>query len=231
MALAHLKPIFGQRPGSERARLLMICYYDPSGIPTIYENIANWQQFSRYRIEVLNLWPGRNGQPLQLPATLDLKPYAGVIIHCTTSYSPLNLFSLDQKLQRPFEEFDGLKILMKQDEQVQTSRFAEYIAKKKVDLVITCLPPEELEKVYPRHLVGDVDFIHAYTGYISPSLRQMKRRAVGERPIDVSYRGSIQPLEFGRLGFEKRGIRYDVAPAARVASNLKVDILRAQDIG
>ncbi|WP_210485554.1 hypothetical protein, partial [Microvirga antarctica] len=61
MALDHLKPAFGHRPGHRRARLLMVCYYDPNGIPTIYENIANWQQFSRYSIEVLNLWPGRNG--------------------------------------------------------------------------------------------------------------------------------------------------------------------------
>ncbi|WP_210497502.1 hypothetical protein, partial [Microvirga antarctica] len=178
-------------------RLLMVCYYDPNGIPTIYENIANWQQFSRYSIEVLNLWPGRNGQLLHLPASLDLKQYAGIIVHCTTSYSPLNLFALDTKLSRPFEEYDGLKILMKQDEQVQTNRFAEFIAAKKFDMVITCLPPEEVEKVYPRDIVGDVDFIHAYTGYIAPSLRDMPRGGMAERQIDISYRGSIQPLEFG----------------------------------
>jgi hypothetical protein len=34
-----------------------------------------------------------------------------------------------RQLNRPFEAFDGLKILMKQDEHVQTSWFAEYIAK------------------------------------------------------------------------------------------------------
>ena len=55
---------------------------------------------------------------------------------------------------------------MKQDEQVLTNQLAEYIGKKKIDIVITCLSPAELPKVYPRDVVGDIDFLHAYTGYI-----------------------------------------------------------------
>ncbi|WP_210497806.1 hypothetical protein, partial [Microvirga antarctica] len=69
-----------------------------------------------------------------------------------------------------------------------------------------------------------VDFIHAYTGYIAPSLRDMPRGGMAERQIDISYRGSIQPLEFGRLGFEKRGIGYDVAAATAGVSDLTIDI-------
>jgi glycosyltransferase involved in cell wall biosynthesis len=224
MDLTSLKPVLGYRPGRSQGRLLMVCFYDPNGIPTVYENIANWQQFSRFRIDVVNLWPGRNGALLSLPESLDLAQYAGVIIHSTVSYFPHNLYALDQRLDRPFEEFDGLKILMKQDEQVQTNRFSEYIAKKKIDLVVTCVPPEEIGKVYPRDVVGDVDFLHAYTGYLSPSLRSMSRPSIAARSIDVSYRGSIQPLEFGRLGYEKRGIGYDVSAALKNAPDLKVDI-------
>jgi hypothetical protein len=202
----------------------MVSCYDPNGVPTICENIASWQRFSRSPIEVVNLWPGRRGSALHLPATLDLARYGGIIIHSTVSYSPHNLFALDQQLNRPFEAFDGLKILMKQDEHVQTSWFAEYIAKKKIDIVITCVRPDELVKVYPREVIGDVDFLHPYTGYFSPSLRGLVGRAMSERPMNIAYRGSIQPLEFGRLGYEKRGVGYDVAAAARLASDLKFDI-------
>ncbi|MBZ6076294.1 glycosyltransferase [Microvirga puerhi] len=224
MDLASLKPVVGYRPGRGRERLLMICFYNPSGIPTIYENIASWQAFSRYQIEIVNLWPGRGGKPLHLLPSLDLNQYAGIIIHSTVSYFPGNLFALDQELTTPFEEFDGVKILMKQDEQVQTRRFAEYIALKKIDLVVTCLPPEEWEKAYPRELVGDVDFLQAYTGYISPALRNVKRIPVEGRAIDVSYRGSIQPLEFGRLGYEKRAIGNDFLATSNNSSQLKLDI-------
>jgi glycosyltransferase involved in cell wall biosynthesis len=162
MHLARLKPVLGYRLGRGGNRLLMVCHYDPNDLPTVCENIANWQQLSRFPIEVINLWPGRNGAEFQLPTTLDLAQYAGVIIHSTVAYSSVNLFALDQQLDRPFEFFDGLKILMKPDEQSQTNRFGEYIGKKKIDIVITCVPPEGLENVYPRDVIGDVDFLQAY---------------------------------------------------------------------
>ena len=216
-------PIIGARPGHGLGRLLMVCFYDPHGIPTIYENIANWQALSRFRIEVLNLWPGR-GSTLRLPQSLDLSGYDGVIIHCTVSYSPSNLFSLDQGSKRPLEEYDGLKILMKQDEQVQTNQIAKFTGTKKFDIVITCVPSKEVPKVYPREVVGNVDFIHAFTGYISPALRELKRQSLSERSLDISYRGSIQPLEFGRLGYEKRGIGYDVGGAIANVPDLRAEI-------
>jgi glycosyltransferase involved in cell wall biosynthesis len=200
----------------------MVCCYDPNGLPTICENIANWQHFSRFQIEVINLWPAR-GAALQLPQSLDLTQFAGVVIHCTASYSPINLFALDEQLEKPFEEFHGLKILMKQDEQVLTNLLVEYIGRKGIDIVITCVSPGELEKVYPRNLIGDVDFIHAWAGYVSPSLRSLRRQPISERRADIAYRGSIQPLEFGRLGYEKRGIGYDIEAATRNV-DLRTDI-------
>ena len=222
MQTPNLMPILGARPGRGLGRLLMICFYDPHGIPTIYENIANWQAFSRYQIEVLNLWPGR-GDWLRLPETLNLAYYSGMIIHCTVAYSSSNLFSLDQGLKRPFEHYDGLKILMKQDEHVETKRFVEFIGKKKFDIVITCVPPE-VSKVYPRDVVANVAFIHAFTGYVSPALRSLKQLGLAQRSIDISYRGLIQPLEFGRLGYEKRGIGFDVTAATAGAPDIRTDI-------
>ena len=81
-----------------------------------------------------------------------------------------------------------------------------------------------MPKVYPRDVVGNVDFVHAFTGYVSPALRALKRLDVSDRSIDISYRGSIQPLEFGRLGYEKRGIGFDVAAATADAPDIRVDI-------
>ena len=210
MGTFALRPRLGRR--SERAgeRFLLVCFFDPSGISTVYENIALWQRFSRYGIEVLNLWPGKRASTLVMPSSIDLDDFGGIIIHCTACYFPANLKSLDCELNRRIEHYDGLKILMKQDEQVNTNSFAECIRQKGFDLVITCVPPEDREKVYPRGLVGDVEFLGVLTGYVSPYMRQLRGRNMADRPIDISYRGSIQPLEFGRLGFEKRKIGYDM---------------------
>jgi len=223
MSQIDLRPLLGR--AAERKsdkRFLLVCFFDPAGIATIYENIALWQRLSRHPIEVLNLWPGR-GANLTIPATVDLREYAGIIIHCTASYDPSNLNSLDARMARPLEEFDGIKILMKQDENFHTLEFPIYIGRKRVDLVITCVSPTEREKVYPQEIVGDAEFLHAFTGYVSPFMRGLNYRASTARVLDIAYRGSLQPLSFGRLGFEKRQIGYDIA---RVASDfsLKVDI-------
>ncbi len=167
-----------------------------------------------------------------LPALVDLDDYAGIIIHCTASYHPDNVVSLDKQLARPFEFYDGIKILMKQDEQLLANRFARFIGEKKFDLVITCVSREEQPAVYPRCLVGEAEFVQVFTGYVSPLMRNLKVPEIGRRPLDITYRGSVQPLSFGRLGFEKRKIGYDVARTA-VDHPLKIDISsrRADRIG
>ena len=56
------------------ARFLLVCFYDPNGIATVYEGIELWQRFSEFELEILNLWPTR-GDWVRLPATLDLADY------------------------------------------------------------------------------------------------------------------------------------------------------------
>jgi glycosyltransferase involved in cell wall biosynthesis len=214
MSAIDLRPRLGRWSAAKtRERFLFVCFFEPSGITTVYENIAMWQQFSCYRIDILNLWPLRYGA-LMLPPTIDMNDYAGLIIHCTASYHPDNLYSLDQGSARPLREYDGVKILMKQDEHYHTQKFAKYIGEKQLDLVLTCVSADEREKVYPRAVVGEADFLQVFTGYVSPFMQTVESPPLKERPLDIGYRGSIQPLSFGRLGFEKRKIGYDVARAA-----------------
>jgi hypothetical protein len=68
-----------------------------------------------------------------------------------------------------------------------------------------------------------VRFFHALTGYISPLLAGFAPVPDAGRDIDISYRGSLQPLSTGRLGLEKRKIGADVA-AACAGSGLAIDI-------
>ena len=55
-----------RRPGA--ARFLLVCFYDPNGIATVYESIALWQRLSEFDLEILNLWPTR-GDWVRLPPT------------------------------------------------------------------------------------------------------------------------------------------------------------------
>src|ERR1700749_2615431 len=122
-----LRPRLGARPFLKGpARFLMICFFDPNGIVTVYEQVRAWQEFSEYSIEVLNLWPG-DGSALSLPAGLNLDDYQGVLIHPAVAYNPDNLASLDRRLRRGFTHYDGVKILIKQDEHYRSASYASFM--------------------------------------------------------------------------------------------------------
>ena len=199
--------LFAQRP----ERVLFLCYYDPLGISTVAETIAYMQKFSRFPLIVLNLFEHRHdpGAPLALKPSVDLDGFSAILIHNAVSYNISNLASLDTHTTRKLGDYRGVKVLMKQDENHRFQKLAEYIGKIKFDLILTCLPDEDIPKIYPSDIVGTPHFERMLTGYVTPTLRALDSRKA-ERPIDIGYRGSIQPLEFGRLAFEKRKIGDDV---------------------
>ncbi|KAB0675917.1 glycosyltransferase family 1 protein [Aureimonas leprariae] len=216
------KPVFGSRPfGKRDARLLIVAYFDPNGIETIPQSIEAWQRHSRHEIVLFNLWPGRAGQVL-LPSTLALREFDGVIVHPTVSYHPSIVEGLDALLPRGLAEFDGVKILMKQDEQVLSGRLPGLVRAKGFDLVMTCVPPREQEKIYPRALIGDARLFQTLTGYVAPAMRQGFRRQ--DKRFALTYRGSLQPLAFGRLGYEKRGIGYQMSALLAKHADIRCDI-------
>jgi glycosyltransferase involved in cell wall biosynthesis len=217
------KPVFGNRPfGKRDARLLLIAYFDPNGVDTIPQSVVAWQSLSRHEVVLLNLWPGREGR-MRLPAGLDPTEFDGLVIHPTVSYSPAVVRSLDEGLKITIAAFDGVKILMKQDEQVNAGMLAPLVRDMGFDVVCTCVPLAEQEKVYPRAVIGeDCTLLQTYTGYLSLEMRQALPN--GPRDLGLTYRGSIQPLAFGRLGYEKRGIGYDVAAALKAFPEARFDI-------
>ncbi|KCB23326.1 glycosyltransferase [Bordetella hinzii] len=202
-------------------RLLLVCYFDPKGIETVLDNIGYLQTYSNFHIDVLNLY----GAPSALTRGrgYSLADYDGVIVHNTISYNPANLESLDRQLEPSLRQYDGIKVIFKQDEQYRTLAVADFIGSRGFDLVLTCVSETEREKVYPRHVVGDeVVFQQMYTGYVTPKL--LARTSTNtDRPIDISYRGSLQPLYFGRLAYDKRQIGDDVLRRA-ADSRLTLDI-------
>ncbi|WFU66924.1 MULTISPECIES: glycosyltransferase family 4 protein [Bradyrhizobium] len=218
------RPFYGGNPNRKsEPKFLLVAFFDPHGINTVGEQIASWQSFTRFDFHLLNLWPNAGGGSLTIPDTVDLNAYDGVILHNTTAYFPANLFNLDSRLSVKFRDYDGVKVLAKQDEHYHSARWSEFIRDNGFNVLITCVPPAEIEKVYSRSTVGNISVVHALTGFVSPFLRSLSSPPLAGRTIDIGYRGSVQPLSFGRLGFEKRKIGFDVARAVS-GSNRKIDI-------
>lgn len=211
------------RVSARPEKVLLICYYDPAGVSTVPETVAFMQLASNFSVTVLNMHEHRVDMGnLQLHPWLRLEGFAAVVIHNTVSYNVDNLRSLDSGLQTKLRDFRGVKILMKQDENYRYRELAQYIGETGFDVVFTCLPPEAVPLVYPPQVVGQPRFERMLTGYVTPTLRA-RQPATGERPIDIGYRGSIQPLTFGWLAYEKRKIGDDVARLL-AGSGLALDI-------
>lgn len=204
-------------------RILYICFYEPFGISTVPETVAFMQRESRFSVTVLNLCEhGKNGNSLSLSSCLNLNSFDAVIIHNSLSYNVDNLRTLDQLLVTPLRKFQGIKVLMKQDENYKFRELAEYVGETGYDLIFTCLPSDALPIIYPEVIVGKPRFHRMLTGYVTPTLRNIKTN-IYDRPIDIGYRGSIQPLSFGRLAYEKRKIGDDVLRLLD-KKNLNLDI-------
>ncbi|MBO4646837.1 MAG: glycosyltransferase [Lentisphaeria bacterium] len=204
-------------------RLLLVCFYDPYGISTVKETVENMQIFSRYSITVMNFFEFKapNGA-FVFPPEFNLRHYDGIIIHNSFAYNVYNLIPMAASLRSGLRDYPGVKVIMKQDENYLYRETAKFIGDSKFDLVLTCLPENMLEKVYPPELAGRPRFRRMLTGYVTPKLRALKSSS--ERTVDIGYRGSIQPIGFGRLSYEKRSIGLDTAARLAGRPDLKLDI-------
>ena len=223
MANVDLRPIIGDTYKKiSRARILLVCFFDPNGISTVWENIRLLQDISIDEYVVLNLWPG-HGSHLFIPASVDLTLYDGIFIHPTVCYNPANLLNLDSALRTKFADYEGLKILAKQDEHFMTSLFDRFLVDQAFDVLLTCVPECELQKAYPRASKAKVKFVPTLTGYVSTYMREFVSQAYESRTIDLCYRGSLQPISFGRLAFEKWYIGQSI-DESDVTNGLRKDI-------
>jgi hypothetical protein len=216
-------PAFG-RPARRPEEVLLVCYYDPAGISTVLETVAYMQSASAYSVTVLNMFEHRmDTNWLRMHPWLQLDRFDAVIVHNTVAYNAANASHLDASLGLKMRDFGGAKILMKQDENFRMRETAQYIGDARIDLVLTCLPPEAVPLVYPPEVVGNARFERMLTGYVTPTLRARNPHSP-RRPIDIGYRGSIQPLSFGRLAYEKRTIGEDVLARVKDRPGLRLDI-------
>jgi hypothetical protein len=131
-------------------------------------------------------------------------------------------YEYDRKLQ----EFGGVKILAVQDEYDQTDLLKAAIIRLGFDIVLTCVPQDALEYVYPAEDFPGTRFLTVFTGYVVEDFESGKPPIVplAQRPIPIGYRGRDIGGRYGRLGFDKfeigrriraiceeRGIACDIA--------------------
>lgn len=133
---------------------------------------------------------------------------------------------VSQKYQEKISAFKGVKILSVQDEYDNTNTLKAAIKRLGFDIVLTCVPQDSLEYVYPRNEFPSVEFVTVFTGYVPDDFGKSAPRHVplSDRSILVGYRGRDIGGRYGILGFEKfeigrrmkeicdaRGLKNDIA--------------------
>jgi len=188
----------GSGGGADAPEVLLLACDPRSNAVTISDHIRAIEELSRHRV-----WVVRRVHPFGgvLPRRLKLDRFDALILHY--SLYLLDDVYLTQAARRRVAEFGGVKILLIQDEYRQVNAMKQVIRELGIDVLFTCIPGAEMEKVYPSSELPGLVKVNTLTGYVPADLSKRKVRPLRERPIDVGYRARKLPYWLGELGVEK----------------------------
>jgi hypothetical protein len=172
--------------------LLLLCDDNQTMAETSRQHMDALVDCSRHRVRRLSL--GR-----RLPERVSLDRFDGIIIHYSL-VAALDSF-LDAETQRRIAEYRGTKALFIQDEHRHVQRTIELLRRLKIDVLFTCVPHSEVEKVYAE--LPGLRKETVLTGYVAAELCGLDVPPLAERVIDVGYRARKLSAWLGQLGREK----------------------------
>lgn len=163
---------------------------------TVTDHLNAFGQHSRHRVQELSFLR-------ELPAGLDLGQFDVLVIHYTIAIGWLSAHYLSAASKQRVREFQGLKALFIQDEYRAVKELHESLRLMQIDLLFTCVPEGEIEKVYPEEALPGLTKLNNLTGYVPQHLVELSVAPIAMRPIDVGYRSRKFPYWLGELACEK----------------------------
>jgi hypothetical protein len=194
--------------------ILLLCDYRADIAATVRDHIDSLVAKSRHRIRIISILG-------DLPRALDLNHFDAVIVHY--SLSCFDNLSVSASLRKTLGQFCGLKAIFIQDEYRAVNAAITAMREMGINLLFTCVPEPEIEKVYPGDSLPGVTKINVLTGYVPEGLLDKRVPAYAYREFDVGYRARKVPFWLGDLGQEKYRIGYRFREDA-AADGLKLNI-------
>jgi len=109
---------------------------------------------------------------------------------------------------------DAVKIFFLQDDYQKTGMTREWIAEHHFHLIVTVVPEQYMNIVYPQSMFPDTKIVSVLTGYIPLAFENGdagERLPYEKRDFDCVYRGQGLPFELGDLCQEKRFLAVSAA--------------------
>lgn len=183
---------------------------------TVTDHLDAFLNFSRSNVTQLSFLR-------HLPAHLQLDKFDVLVIHYTIAIGYMSEHFIDEEAKERIRNFNGLKVVFIQDEYRSVNKVLETMQFLKIDVLFTCVPEQEIEKVYAGNVLPQVTKINTLTGYVPKALVKLQVPKISERPVDVGYRTRKPPYWLGELGYEKWQIA-DRFMEAATGQDLSLDI-------
>jgi hypothetical protein len=119
-------------------------------------------------------------------------------------------------LVEQLKQFKGLKAAFLQDEYREIKTYWKHINELGINVLFSCVPEDEIPKVYPSAKVPNLRVINVLTGYVPEALLKLEVAPVAKRPIDVGYRTRKMWYWLGALAYEKWFISEEFKRRAQV---------------
>ncbi len=183
----------------QRLQILLMCNrpHSKKDAATIIDHIDAFVKYSQHSIYLLS-------NILNYPEQLNLNKFDVLVVHY--SLSLLGNFYLSVNAKKNISQFKGLKVVFIQDEYRRVNAIHEEINKLGFDVLYTCVPNSEIEKVYPDSLFTSLRKVNTLTGYIPENLTSQNTCVLKDRPVEVGYKARKVPFWLGPLGAEKTQI-------------------------
>ncbi|WP_259781269.1 glycosyltransferase [Aestuariispira ectoiniformans] len=160
-------------------------------------SIDTLEKLSRNNVECINFLT-------KIPAHVDLNSYDVIVIHWTVILGRNNY--IEPALRARIARSNAVKAVFIQDEYRFVDRTKAALLSINADVLFTCVPQSEWEKVYSSEDLPGLTRVQLLTGYVPPGLPTRHTPDVDDRPIDVGYRGRDLPAWLGELAQEKMHI-------------------------
>jgi hypothetical protein len=190
---------------------------------TVTEYLDALQKYSKHNVHEISMLH-------HFPARIDLNRFDVVISHYSLSVGPLLRHFFGDDLIEQLKHFKGLKAAFLQDEYREIKTFWRHINELGINVLFSCVPEDEISKVYPADQVPNLKVINILTGYVPEALLKLEVEPVAKRPIDVGYRTRKMWYWLGALAYEKWFISEEFKRRAKDDSlNLNLDLSNRED--
>lgn len=163
---------------------------------TVTDHLDAFLNFSKHSVTQLSFLR-------HLPSQLDLNRFDVVVIHYTIAIGYMAEHFISHKTKEIIRDFKGLKVVFIQDEYRSVNAVLQTLEFIGADVLFTCVPENEISKVYSDMALPNVLKANTLTGYVPKSLLNKRVPRISERRIDVGYRTRKPPYWLGELGYEK----------------------------